>query len=393
MKKVVAAGSYRRRRETVGDLDILVTCKKDSPVMDRFVDYSEIDEVVSKGDTRSTVYLRSGVQVDLRVVQEVSYGAALHYFTGSKAHNIAVRKLGQKKSLKINEYGVFKDDDRIAGKTEEEVYEQVDLPYIEPELREDRGEIEAAQKDRLPRLITLDDIRGDLHMHTEATDGRCPLEEMVDKAKDLGYAYIAVTDHSQRVTMAKGLDARRLREQLEAIDELNEKLSGITVLKGIEVDILEDGSLDLPDEVLKELDLTVCSVHYNRNLSRKKQTERIIRAMDNPCFSILGHPTGRLINERQAYEVDIERIIEAAGERGCFLELDAQPSRLDLADTHCRLAKDRGVKIAISTDAHHLAGLDYMRLGISQARRGWLEPDDVINTRSLKELKKLLKRG
>lgn len=392
VKDIEIAGSYRRRKETVGDLDILITCKKGSPVMDHFVDYGEVAEVVSKGKTRSTIRLRSGLQVDLRVVPQVCYGAALHYFTGSKAHNIAVRKLGVKRDLKINEYGVFKDEDRIAGKTEKEVFEQVGLSYIEPELREDRGEIEAAKQDRLPQLVTLGDIRGDLHMHTKATDGNYSLEEMVRSAQDRGYEYIAVTDHSKRVTMAKGLDAKRLREQIEEADRLNDKIDGITVLKGIEVDILEDGSLDLPDDVLKELDLTVCSVHYNRNLSRKKQTERIIRAMDNPSFKILGHPTGRLINEREPYDVNIERILEAAKERGCFVELDAQPSRLDLSDTYCKLAKEIGVKVAISTDAHGLSDLDNMRFGIYQARRGWLEADDVLNSRRLKDLQKLLKR-
>lgn len=392
VKDIEIAGSYRRRKETVGDLDILVTCKKGSPVMDRFVDYGEVAEVVSKGETRSTVRLRSGMQVDLRVVPQVCYGAALHYFTGSKAHNIAVRKLGVERDLKINEYGVFKGEERIAGKTEEEVFEQVDLPYIEPELREDRGEIEAAKQGQLPRLVTLDDLRGDLHMHTKATDGNYSLEEMVRNAQEHGYKYIAVTDHSKRVTMAKGLDVKRLREQIKEVDRLNEKLDGITVLKGIEVDILEDGSLDLPDDVLKELDVTVCSVHYNRNLSRKKQTERIIRAMDNPCFKILGHPTGRLINEREPYEVDIERVLEAAKERGCFIELDSQPSRLDLSDTYCKLAKEIGVKVAISTDAHGVSDLDNIRFGVYQARRGWLEPKDVLNTRRLKDLQKLLKR-
>lgn len=392
VKDIEIAGSYRRRKETVGDLDILVTCKKGSPVMDRFVDYGEVAEVVSKGETRSTVRLRLGMQVDLRVVPQVCYGAALHYFTGSKAHNIAVRKLGVERDLKINEYGVFKGEERIAGKTEEEVFEQVDLPYIEPELREDRGEIEAAKQGQLPRLVTLDDLRGDLHMHTKATDGNYSLEEMVRNAQEHGYKYIAVTDHSKRVTMAKGLDVKRLREQIKEVDRLNEKLDGITVLKGIEVDILEDGSLDLPDDVLKELDVTVCSVHYNRNLSRKKQTERIIRAMDNPCFKILGHPTGRLINEREPYEVDIERVLEAAKERGCFIELDSQPSRLDLSDTYCKLAKEIGVKVAISTDAHGVSDLDNIRFGVYQARRGWLEPKDVLNTRRLKDLQKLLKR-
>jgi DNA polymerase (family 10) len=392
VKQVEVAGSYRRRKETVGDLDILVTHKKGSPVMDKFADYGEVADVVSHGSTRSTVRLRSGLQVDLRAVPEASYGAAMHYFTGSKAHNIAVRKIGVKRGLKINEYGVFKGDERIAGRTEKEVFEQVGLPFIEPELREDRGEIEAAQEGRLPKLITLDDIRGELHAHTTATDGHDTIEAMVEAARERGYAYIAITDHSRHVTVAKGLNPKRLRKELREIDKLRERFDDITILKAIELDILEDGTLDLPDKALDELDLTVCSVHYKFNLPRDQQTERIIRAMDNPHFNILAHPSGRLINERAPYEVDIERIIHAAKERGCFLELNAQPTRLDLTDTDCKLAKDVGVKIAISTDAHHTTDLAHMRFGIGQARRGWLEPGDVINTYPLAKLKRLLSR-
>jgi DNA polymerase (family 10) len=392
VKEVVVAGSYRRRKETVGDLDVLVTCKKGSLVMERFVNYEDVEKVVSQGKTRSTVILRTGLQVDVRVVPQVSYGAALHYFTGSQAHNIAIRKLGVKKKLKINEYGVFKGDDRIAGKSEQEVYEQVDLPYIEPELRENWGEIEAAQKDKLPSLITLKDIRGDLHAHTKETDGRHTLEEMAQAAQQQGYDYLAITDHSKRVTMVHGLNAKRLAKQIEAIDRLNEKLDGITLLKGIEVDILEDGSLDLPDDILKELDLTVCAVHYKMNLSRTKQTERIVQAMDNPYFHILAHPSGRLINERKPYELDMERVMEAAKDRGCVLELNAHPVRLDLTDRDCKMAKDMGVKVAIATDAHSTADLNLIRFGVDQARRGWLEPGDVINTESRTKLLKILQR-
>jgi DNA polymerase (family 10) len=394
IKDIAVAGSYRRRKETVGDLDILVTCKKGSKVMDRFVDYEDVAKVVSKGTTRSSVVLRSGLHVDLRVVPEVSYGAALHYFTGSKDHNIAVRGLGVKRGLKINEYGVFKGEQgkRVAGRTEEEVYKQVGLPYIEPELRENWGEIEGAQKAKLPRLITIKDIRGDLHVHTKETDGRQSLEEMVQGAKDRSYYYVAITDHSKRVTMARGLDAKRLANQIKAIDKLNGKMKGITILKSIELDILEDGSLDLPDDILKELDLTVCSVHYNRNLSRKRMTERIIKAMDNPYFNIFSHPTGRLVGERKAYEVDLEEVMKAAKERGCFLELNAHPDRLDLDDHNCKMAKDMGLMVVIATDAHSIPDLDFMRFGVYQARRGWLEKGDVLNTRSLEEVKKLLKR-
>jgi len=392
VKDVIVAGSYRRRKETVGDLDILVTCKKDSPVMKGFVEYDEVDAVVSRGTTRATVLLRSGLQVDLRVVAQASYGAALYYFTGSKAHNIAVRTIAVKKKLKINEYGVFKGEQRVAGKAENEIFKAVGLRYIEPELRENRGEIEAARTNRLPRLVCVSDIRGDLHTHSNATDGHDSLGEMAEAAKKLGYAYLAIADHSKRVTIAHGMDEKRLRRQLDAIDRLNARLDGIRVLKGVEVDILADGTLDLSDSVLKQLDLAVCAVHSGFGLSRDKQSERIMRAMDNPYFKILAHPTGRLINQRPAYELDMERVMEAALERGCYLELNAQPDRLDLNDVHCRMAKDMGIKLAISTDAHRKSNLQYMRFGVDQGRRGWLGPEDVLNTRPWRELKRLLAR-
>ena len=392
VEEVVIAGSYRRRQETVGDLDILITASKDSPIMDRFTDYDEVEEVVAKGTTRSTVRLRSGMQVDLRAVPQVSYGAALHYFTGSKAHNIAIRQLGQKKGYKINEYGVFKGDERIAGRTENEVYDTVGLPYIPPELRENRGEIEAAQHGQLPKLIALENIRGDLHCHTTASDGQNSLKEMVDAAIARGYEYISINDHSKHVTVANGLDEKRLFEQIKAIDELNNKLDDFVVLKSAEVDILEDGSLDLPDSVLKELDFTVCAVHYKFNLNREKQTQRILRAMDNPYFNILAHPTGRLINEREPYLIDLEKILETAKAYGCFMELNAHPDRLDLNDDACKMAKEIGVKVAISTDSHNVNGFDFMRFGINQARRGWLEEHDVINCQPLNRLNKLLNR-
>lgn len=393
IKKITVAGSYRRRKETVGDLDILVTCKKGSNVMDRFAGYEDVQKIMSKGSTRSTVVLKSGLQVDIRVLPQAGYGAGLHYFTGSKAHNIAIRKRGVERKLKINEYGVFKGNRRVAGKTEAEVYQTVGLPYIEPELREDRGEIEAAVKGRLPQLIRQKDIRGDLHAHTTATDGRASLHDMANAAKNLGYDYLAVTDHSKKVTMAKGLNESRLAAQIEEIDRLNETLDNFRLLKGIEVDILENGSLDLSDEILKQLDLRVCSVHYNQNLPRKKQTQRILKAMENPYFNIFAHPTGRLIGQRDPYDIDLEEVMKQARENGCFLEVNAEPDRLDLTDTHCKMAKDIGVKVAISTDAHGTESLGFMRFGIDQARRGWLEAADVINTRSLGQLMKMLKRA
>ncbi len=389
--RVDIAGSYRRRKETVGDLDILAVARPDSPVMDRFTGHDTVARVIARGHTRATVHLRTGLQVDLRVVPAAAYGAALQYFTGARAHNIALRRLAVQAGLKINEYGVFRGETRIAGAEETEVYASVGLPWIPPELREDRGEIEAAREGRLPRLVELGHIRGDLHAHSRYSDGRHDIAAMAEAARALGYQYLAITDHSQRVTMAHGLDEARLRRQLEEIDRLNERLDGIRLLKGCEVDILEDGRLDLPDSVLAELDLTVCSVHYHFNLSRERQTQRILRAMDHPHFTILGHPTGRLINEREPYAVDLERILRHAAERGCIVELNAQPSRLDLTDIACQQAKALGVKIAISTDAHSTHDLHLMRYGIGQARRGWLAPEDVVNTQPLDTLLKTLK--
>jgi len=393
LKRIVVAGSYRRRKETVKDLDILVSCPWSAKIMDLFVGYEDVRRVLSKGTTRSAVILRSGFQVDLRVIPEASYGAALQYFTGSKEHNIAIRKIAVQKKLKVNEYGVFRGDKRIAGKTEEEVYKQVGLPFIEPELRENRGEVEAARDGKLPRLVRLDNIRGDLHLHTTYTDGHCTIEEIVRAAKKRGYEYAAISDHSKRVTVAHGLKADQLRRQIQEINKINKSIDGIVILKAIEVDILEDGSLDLPDSVLKELDLTIGAIHSKFNLPAKKQTERIIRAMDNPYFNILAHPTGRLINSRPPYDLDMQRVMEAAKERGCFLELNAHPDRLDLNEVDCKMAKDIGVRVVISTDAHHINDLDYMRFGVGQARRGWLEPGDVLNTRKLSELKNALKRS
>lgn len=392
VRQIHVAGSLRRRRETVGDLDILVACRRGSDIMKRFVAYGDVDEIIARGETRTSVVLRSGLQVDLRMLPRIGYGAGLHYFTGSKAHNIAVRRLGQKKGLKINEYGVFKDEARVAGKTEKSVFEQVGLPYIEPELREDRGEIQAAGEGRLPELIRLEDIRGDLHAHTSETDGRNTPTEMVEAARQRGYDYLAISNHSQNVSVARGLDPDRLDKSIAAMSELDEKAGDFKIVKAIEVDILEDGTLDLPDEVLEKLDLVVGAVHSRFNLPRDKQTERILRAMDNRHFNILAHPTGRLINKRAPYEVDVERLIDAAAARGCFLELNAHPDRLDLKASHCQAAKEKGVKIAISTDAHSTSNLEYMRLGVGQARRGWLEAGDVLNTRTWNQLNKLLKR-
>ena len=392
VSQVMVAGSYRRCKETVGDLDVLVCADQGRPVMAHLVRYDEVAQVVSQGTTRATVILRAGLQVDVRVVDKQSFGAALYYFTGSKAHNIEVRKLARQWGLKINEYGVFKEHLRVAGETEASVFRAVGLPYIPPELRENRGEIEAARAGMLPRLVERADLRGDLHAHTRATDGHDTLKAMALAARARGLEYLAITEHSRRLTVARGLDPRRLLQQMEAIDALNEDLKGITLLKGIEVDILEDGSLDLPDEVLGRLDLVIGAVHSKFHLSRARQTRRILRAMDHPHFTLLAHPTGRLLLEREPYDVDMNRIIRHARERGCFLELNAHPLRLDLLDAYCMMARDEGVLVSINSDAHSTMDFDNLVYGVGQARRGWLEKKDVLNTRPLSKLRPLLKR-
>jgi DNA polymerase (family X) len=386
--EVVVAGSLRRMRETVGDIDILATAGTATNLMDRFLRYGEVKEVLSHGDTRSSVLLACGIQADLRVVPRASYGAALHYFTGSKAHNIAVRRLAQERGLKLNEYGVFRGAKRVAGGTEESVFAAVGLPYIEPELREESGEIEAARAGRLPALVELGDLRGDLHAHTKWTDGRNSIREMALAAAEHGLSYLAITDHSRRVTVAHGLDPARLRRQRDEIDAV--EVEGVALLKGIEVDILEDGALDLPDSVLRELDVVVAAVHSKFNLSRERQTERILRALEHPLVAVLAHPLGRLIGAREPYEVDMLKIVRKAAAFGRFLELNAHPDRLDLIDTHCRMAKDEGALVSINSDAHSTLELDNLKYGIGQARRGWLEKRDVLNARPLAELKRLL---
>lgn len=388
--RVVVAGSYRRMRETVGDLDLLVTARRRNTAIEHFTGYREIEEVLSRGSTRASVRLRGGLQVDLRLVAPESFGAALVYFTGSKAHNIALRRRAQERGLKVNEYGVFRGDTRVAGQTEESVYRALGLPLIPPELREDRGEIDAAAAGRLPELVAPEDLRGDLHAHTVATDGRGTIEEMAAAARALGFEYLAITEHSRRQRMAHGLDAQRLRAQGEEIDRLNRQAKGFRLLKGIEVDILEDGSLDLPDSALAGLDLVVAAVHSRFELSRARQTERILCALAHPRVKLLAHPSGRLIGQREPYDVDMTQVIRKAHEHRVSLELNAHPERLDLIDTHCRMAKDEGVPIAITSDAHDVAQFANLRFGIGQARRGWLERGDVLNTRPLRELLKFL---
>jgi len=404
-RQVEAAGSLRRGRETVGDLDLLVASDEPAAVMERLVSWPEAADVLLRGDTKTSIRGPRGVQIDLRVVPADSYGAALQYFTGSKEHNVRLRGRARDRGLTLNEYGVGRlgtegeatPGPRLAGRTEEEIYAAVGLPWIPPELREGRDEILLAERGELPHLVTLDDIRGDLHMHTTATDGEDSLAEMVRAAAARNLAYVAITDHGQRVTMAHGLDRGRLLAQWADIDRLNESLAAdgpppITVLKGIEVDILERGGLDLPDEVLARADWVVASLHYGQNQPRERITARIIEAIENPHVAVIGHPTGRLINRRPAYDVDLKAVIAAAARTGTFLEINANPWRLDLDDRHAAAAKAAGVKIVISTDAHSTRGLDVLRCGILQARRAGLEAKDIANTRTLAGLKKLMKK-
>jgi DNA polymerase (family 10) len=390
--KAAVAGSYRRCKETVGDLDIVAAAAGSAAVIDRFVTYEDVAQVLSRGPTRSSVVLRNGTQVDLRVVGEANYGAALQYFTGSKTHNIELRAIAAARSLKLNEYGLFRGNRRVAGRTEAEIYGYLGLPYIEPELREGHGEIAAAREGRLPHLVTLADIRGDLHVHTKESDGRASLEEMVEAARARGYAYLAITEHSKRVTIAHGLDAARVAKQIDQIARLNETLTGIAVLSSIEVDILEDGRLDLPDAILKRLDFAVGAIHSAFGLPREKQTARLLRAIDNPNLRIIAHPSGRLIGQREGCDIDFERVLEAARERGCAIEVNGQPDRLDLDEWQAKLARDLGVKLVLSTDAHNPGELQFMRYAVDQARRGWLEPADILNTRTLDDLKASLRR-
>jgi DNA polymerase (family 10) len=389
-EQVVIAGSFRRRKDTVGDLDVVVASAHPERVIAWFVRYPDIREIVSQGTTRSTVILHGGLQIDLRCVHPESFGATLHYFTGSKSHNIAIRIQEKAKGRKVNEYGIFENGTSIAGRTESEFYAAIGLQYIEPELRERRGELRAARTGTLPRLITHEAIRGDLHVHTRWSDGNDTLERMARAAQKAGYAYMAVTDHSRHLGVTHGLDADRLRQQIEAIDRLNETFEGFTLLKGIEVDILRDGRLALPCSLLKHLDIVVAGVHDAFHLTAARQTTRILKALDQPCVHILAHPSGRLIGQRAPYRLRYADLYRGAVERGVVLEINAQPTRMDLDDLHVQRAKEAGALFAVSTDAHDHASLQYMRYGIYQARRGWLEEHHVINTLPLDRLRALL---
>jgi len=391
--KINFAGSLRRKKETIGDIDILITSQKPEKIMKTFTSLPQVREILAEGPTKSSVITKEDIHVDVRVVEPISFGAALQYFTGSKAHNIKLRELAIKRGLKINEYGVFDSENgqRIAGEEEEEVYRILDLPFIPPELREDRGEIKAAQEGRLPLLVEYPQIKGDLHLHSKWSDGAHTIRQMAEEAKKRGYKYIAITDHSQSLKFAGGLTEERLREQIEEIRKVNQELDDFTVLTGIEVDIKSDGSLDFSDEILSKLDVVIAAIHSGFKQESKIITERLIGAMQNRFVGIIAHPTGRLIGYRESYQVDIDKIMDMAARTGTILEINAYPERLDLNDVYCRMAKDKGVQLAIETDAHSIDGLEFMNLGVDVARRGWLEEKDIVNTLPLDKLVKRLK--
>ncbi len=394
IKKLNVAGSIRRWKETIKDIDILATSENPKEVMKAFVHLPHVKEILMQGPTKSSVIIHEGLQVDLRVVEEESFGAALAYFTGSKAHNIRLREMAVKAGLKINEYGIFreKDNKKLGGKEEVDVYSILGLPFIPPELREDTGEIEAALAGRLPKLVELIDIKGDLHVHSKWSDGSHDFEELIKEARKRGYDYIAITDHSKGLGIARGLTAERLLEQKKQIDALNRRIKGFRLLAGIEVDIRSDGQLDLPDDVLKRMDIVVASIHSGFKQSREQLTKRLVSAMKKPYVSIIAHPTGRLIGERDSYDVDINEILKVAKETGTAVEINAYPFRLDLNDVHARMAKEMGIPLVICTDTHLVNHFDYMIYGVSIAKRGWLEKKDILNTLSHNSLTKALKK-
>ena len=385
-KKIEWAGSLRRMRENIGDIDILATGPDKEKIVHSFTHLPEVKEVLASGETKASIIVEGGIQIDLRVVEEDSYGAALQYFTGSKAHNIHLRGIAKTRGIKINEYGVFKGERKIGGKEEKEVYKALGMDWIEPELREDRGEIEASQKGRLPKLVQESEIKGDLHIHSKWSDGTSSIEEIARAAQKRGYQYIAICDHSKSLKIAHGLDESRLIQQIEEIDCLNEKMKDFQILKGTEVDILPDGRLDLSEKVLKKLDLVIAAIHSGFKQEKGKMTKRIIRALESPFVHIVAHPSGRLLGARDPYEVEMDEVMEAAKQYRKSLEINAYFERLDLDDIHCRKAKEMGIQVAMGTDAHHLDQMWMISLGVAVARRGWLETTDVLNTLSLKEI-------
>ena len=392
-KKIEWAGSLRRMKENIGDIDILATGLDKEKIIQIFTHLPEVKEVLASGETKASVIVEGGTQIDLRVVEEDSYGAALQYFTGSKGHNIHLRGIAKAKGIKINEYGVFKGKKKIGGKEEKDIYRSLGMDWIEPELREDRGEIEAAQKGGLPKLVEETEIKGDLHVHSKWSDGTSSIEEIARAALKKSYQYVAICDHSKSLKIAHGLDESRLMEQIEEIDRINEKMKGFQILKGTEVDILSDGKLDLPEKILEKLDIVIGAIHSGFKQDKVKMTQRIIRALENPYIHILAHPSGRLLGARDPYEVEIEELMEAAKKYGKALEINAYFERLDLDDIHCRKAKEMGIRLGIGTDAHHLDQMWMMSLGVAVAKRGWLENKNILNTFSLKEILKWCHRS
>jgi len=393
VKRINTAGSIRRRKETIGDIDILTISSNSKKVMNTFINLPQVERVLVSGETKSSIITYDDIHVDLRVVEPESYGSALAYFTGSKAHNIRIREIAMKKGLKINEYGVFdeKNNKKIAGENEEDIYQVLDLPFIVPELREDRGEIEAARNNNLPDLVELSEIKGDLHVHTVWSDGGNSIEEMAKAAKERGYKYLAICDHSKSLRIAGGLSEEKLVEQIEKIKELNEKYKNFTILAGSEVDIKADGSLDYTDELLEKLDIVVAAIHTRFSMPEHEMTKRIIKALQNPYVNILAHPTGRLMGVRDPYELDLDEVLKVAKKNKVTLEINSFPERLDLNDIDSRRAKEYDVMISINTDSHITNQLDYMALGVSVARRGWLEPENIINTKPIEQIIKFLK--
>ncbi len=394
VQKISEAGSVRRRKETIKDIDILAVSSNPSYVMEKFVTHPEVREVISKGETRSSIRTKEFMQVDLRIVASESFGSALSYFTGSKEHNIRLREMAKGKGLKINEYGIFdeKSDEKLGGREEDDIYKILGLQYIPPELREDRGEIEASREKRIPELVKLNEIIGDFHVHSKWSDGGNSIEEIVINAMRKGYDFIAITDHSKSLGVAKGLDEEKLRAQKDEIEELRRKYPQINILHGIEVDIKSDGTVDFSDEILSTLDIVIAAIHTGFKQDKETITRRIISAMENPYVHIIAHPSGRLIGERDPYNVDMEKVLEYAKKTGTILEINAYPQRLDLKDIYCKKAKEMGIMMAIGTDAHWISQLDYMEFGVWVARRGWLERENVLNTFSWNEIKKIIKK-
>jgi DNA polymerase (family 10) len=391
VRKAMVAGSIRRMKETVGDADFLVVSDKPAKIMDYFVSMPEVINILDKGKTKSSVKLKSGMNADIRILPEQSFGAALQYFTGNKDHNIVLRRIAQKRDWKLNEYGIFSGKNQLAGATEEEVYEKLGLKWIPPEIRENTGEIEAGQKDKLPRLIDYDGLKGDYQVHSNWTDGANTIKEMAEQAKKIGLQYIVITDHSRYLAMTGGLDESKLMEQAKEIDKVNDEIEGITVLKGVELNILKDGNLDIADDTLKTLDVVGAAVHSHFDITKADMTKRVLTAMENPNVDILLHPTTRQIQKREPIQLDIEKIVDSAKETGTVLDIDSYPDRLDLKDEHIRKAVEAGAKLGISSDSHSTVHMHYLELGIAQARRGWATVEDIVNTRELTEFKKMIK--